>query len=101
MTKQYSCPNNGGRTADLEALAVCLAQKEHALLDTRKQVDSAPKARTTPLVGYSNNRQGTNTHWRLTSRQIRADVQFDRYLIHSLDIACCSDLDALFGTTHV
>ena len=36
--------------ADLEALAARLAHAEHAFLDTRIQVESAPKAAATPLV---------------------------------------------------
>ena len=36
--------------AVLEALALRVAQAEHALLDTRKQVESTPKAATAPLV---------------------------------------------------
>ena len=36
--------------ADLQVLAVRLAQEEHLLLDMRKQIENAPKAAATELV---------------------------------------------------
>ena len=92
ITNQYSSRNNETMAdarlrADLEALALHLAQAEHALVDTRRQVDSTPKATTARSWTPQQHRRSTDIHWRA---QELARVVIPIHHVHGI---CQSQLD--------